>query len=105
MSQRFPVNMLRFSKIFCSRQACLSGAELITVGFGANSQYALSNFLNPKYDASILCLCSRINMLHWDCVRFVREGVQWKLLFYRMWNHRYQKSCLLCRLFGAKIHL
>ncbi|ONM19095.1 Zinc finger CCCH domain-containing protein 24 [Zea mays] len=30
---------------------------------------------------------------------FVREDVQLKLLFHRMQNHKYQKSCLLCRLF------
>lgn len=100
MSQKFPVNMLRSSKIFCSHQACLCGAELIIVGFGANSQYALSTF-----KSSVWCFCFIINTLHWDFIRFVREGIQRKLLFYRMRNQKYQKSCLLCRLFGAKMHL
>ena len=46
-----------------------------------------------------------LTFLHWDCFRFVREDVQLKLLFHRMQNHKYQKSCLLCRLFRVKLHL
>jgi hypothetical protein len=47
----------------------------------------------------------KLTSLHWDCFRSVKEDVQLKLLFHRMQNHKYQKSCLLCRLFRVKPHL
>lgn len=46
MFPQCPVNMLWYSKIFCSYHAYPRGTELIIQGFGANSQYALAKHLN-----------------------------------------------------------